>query len=347
MKMKVLMGLFFMFVFSFQATAQDIFTVIQSVDMEKIKTILEEDKNSISTIVDYSVQNRKILQLIGESNPSILGNFMDIEQNYAYVTTMHGLDVIDISNPRSPEKVGGVVFQAAFEIEVYDHFAYIQSGAIHIVNISRPGNYSIDGRYSSGTRYSAMKGRGDYLFVACANSGLEILDISNPIQPVRHGKLEDSGYHIRLVLKDDIVYLADSESGLEIIDISELSSPSKQSTLQGTKGICGLALENDVMMIGTPKGLFFFDVSTPASPIQIACMTEFVRPRKMTAKGNVLFFMEGDGKMMFVVDYSDLQYPVIRGSYKESTYYLLFDGNYLFSVSISPQKKLSIFELNK
>ena len=166
MKTKVLIGLFFMFVFSFQAINQDIFKAIQSGEMEKVKAILEEDENAINTIEDYVVQNQKILQLIGECNGSIFGNFMDIEQHYAYIATQLGLDVVDISNPRNPEKVGGVKFQSAFEIEVHGDFAYLQSGAIHIVNISRPGDYSIDGRYGSSTRYSAMKARGDYLFVA-------------------------------------------------------------------------------------------------------------------------------------------------------------------------------------
>lgn len=52
------------------------------------------------------------------------------------------------------------------------------------------------------------------------------------------------------------------------IDISELSAPSKLSTLQETKGICGLAIENDVLIAGTPKGLLFYDISTPDSPVQ-------------------------------------------------------------------------------
>ena len=292
---------------------------------------------------DSPAQNQKILRQIGECRATILGNFIDIEKNRAYITTQKGFDVIDISNPRSPEKIGSIEFGSAFEIEAFGDFVYMQSGAILIVDTSRSGDYRINGRYSAGKRYSAMKGRGDYLFVVCVNSGLEILDISNPIQPVKHSKFEDSGYHIHLALKDDILYLADSESGLEIIDISELSSPSKLSTLEGTKGVCGLAIENDVLIAGTPKGVLFYDISTPDSPVQTACMTEFVLPRKMTAKGNVLFFLEGDEKVM-IVDFSDPRSPTVLGSHEEITHDLFFDGNHLFSVSISPVQKLTIFE---
>ena len=295
---------------------------------------------------DAPVQTQKLLRQIGECNSAILGNFIDIEKNRAYITTQKGLDVIDISNPRRPEKIGSIEFGSVFEIEAFNDFVYMQSGSILIVDTSCSGKYSINGRYSTGTRYSAMKGRDNYLFVACVNSGLEILDISNPIKPVRHSKFEDSGYHIRLALKDDILYLADSESGIEIIDISDLSAPSKISTLQGTKSVCGLAIENEVLMVGTPKGVLFYDISTPDSPVQMASMTEFVLPRKMTAKDNILFFLEGDEKVM-IVDYSVLQSPATCGSLKEITHDLFFDGNHLFSVSISPSQKLSIFKFYK
>jgi hypothetical protein len=70
-------------------------------------------------------------------------------------------------------------------------------------------------------------------------------------------------------------------------------------------------------MVGTPKGLLFYDVSTQDSTARVARMPEVVQPRKISAKCNALFVMEGDGKMM-IVDYSDLQYPAIRGSYDES-----------------------------
>lgn len=295
---------------------------------------------------DSPAQNQKILRQIGECRKAILGNFIDIEKNRAYITTQKGLDVIDISNPRSPEKIGSIEFGGAYEIEAFGDFVYMQSGAILIVDTSRSGDYRINGRHSTGTRYSKMKGRGDYLFIACVNSGLEILDIRNPIQPEIHSKFEDSGYHIHLALKDDILYLADMESGLKIIDISELSAPSKLSTLEGTKGVCGLVIENDILMVGTPKGVLFYDISTPDSPVQIASLTEFVHPRKMTAKGNVLFFLEEDGKIM-VVDFSDPRSPTVLGSHEEITHDLFFDGNHLFSVSISPVQKLTIFEFKE
>ena len=66
----------------------------------------------------------------------------------------------------------------------------------------------------------------------------------------------------------------------------------------------------------------------------------------MTTKDNTLIFLEGDEKII-VVDFSDPRSPAVRGSYYDITHDLFFDGNHLFSVTISPQNKLSVYELNK
>ena len=293
-----------------------------------------------------SIENREILKQIGECNTTILGNFIDIEQDYAYITTMNGMDIINISNPRSPVKTGSIDLGSAFEIEVHGDFAYIQSGAINIVDLSNPGNYRINGRYDTGTRYSALEGRDNYLFAACVNNGMEILDISDPLQLSEYGKFEDTGNYIHIGMKEDVVFLGDSQEGIEVIDISDLRSPRKIRTIPGTEENYDLEVLGDLLIVGKRNDLLIYDISDPEVPIKISNVSGYANPRKMTAKGNFLFFHEGD-EIVVAVDISNPATPEILGSIDEVTHDLFFDGTSLFSVSISPQKRLRIFKLNQ
>ena len=77
MKVKVLIGLFLIFGFSFQVFAQDIFQTIENRDIEHLKTILEKDERSTSTTAELAMRkvNEKELKKIiqkGKAHQSVL-----------------------------------------------------------------------------------------------------------------------------------------------------------------------------------------------------------------------------------------------------------------------------------
>ena len=61
----------------------------------------------------------------------------------------------------------------------------------------------------------------DLLYVPCSRAGIEIVDISNPVQPRKIGSYSDgSGVAYNLYVKDDIAFVADGDDGLEIIQLT-------------------------------------------------------------------------------------------------------------------------------
>ena len=62
---------------------------------------------------------------------------------------------------------------------------------------------------------------GSYAYVADWNDGLEIINISDPTDPVKVGQFTDGGEAVGVYVSGEYAYLADGWDGLEILKISE------------------------------------------------------------------------------------------------------------------------------
>ena len=72
---------------------------------------------------------------------------------------------------------------------------------------------------------------GEYAFVACDSSGLQVIDISDPVIPVIVATYNTPGIALDVFISDDYAFLADNSS-LQIIDISNPLSPAFDDLLQ-------------------------------------------------------------------------------------------------------------------
>ena len=69
---------------------------------------------------------------------------------------------------------------------------------------------------------SGIKIRGDFAYISAAAAGVHIVDISEPLNPVKVSTFDTEGYPRDGVIDGDYFYAADSHKGLTIIDISEV-----------------------------------------------------------------------------------------------------------------------------
>jgi hypothetical protein len=97
-----------------------------------------------------------------------------------------GLQVIDVSNPANPQRVGG----------------YYTGGEAYGVVIS-----------------------GIYAYLADDTNGLQVIDISNPANPQRVGGYDTSGRALSVVLSGNFAYVADDWAGLQVVDVSNPANP--------------------------------------------------------------------------------------------------------------------------
>ena len=67
--------------------------------------------------------------------------------------------------------------------------------------------------------------QGDYAYLATGETGLEILDVSDPENPQWVGQCDTPGSARYVQVVDDIAYIADNEGGLRIVDVSDPRHP--------------------------------------------------------------------------------------------------------------------------
>ncbi|OBQ32393.1 MAG: hypothetical protein AN487_22450, partial [Anabaena sp. CRKS33] len=85
------------------------------------------------------------------------------------------------------------------------------------------------GNYNTSGLAFGVQVVGNYAYVADYESGLQIIDISNPTTPTLKGNYDTSGYAQSVQVVGNYAYVADRDSGLQIIDISNPTNP----TLKG------------------------------------------------------------------------------------------------------------------
>jgi len=207
------------------------------------------------------------------------GSDVEIQGDYAYVAvtgTSHsasdviwrtppppelpsGLRVIDISDPDSPDIVGGLNYSNSgiLCLKVDGDLAYLSysgSGGVKIIDISDPETPEIIGTIKNVYAREMVVSDG-YAYIADPELGLVIYDVSNSAAPVRAARLNLKGSVEDIAVQGDFAYLTyddddvlPRECGLHVCNISDPDNPSLAGTL-----VAGTALDSDVPASGQMK----------------------------------------------------------------------------------------------
>jgi hypothetical protein len=147
-----------------------------------------------------------------------------VSGNYAYIADgPAGLQVIDISYPRNPVRVGGYDTAGfAYGVTVRSNHAYVADGTagLQVIDISNPANpVRVGGYDTGGNAFGVSAIWSNYLGVADGNGGLLVLDVSDPTNPKRVGGHDTSGTAWGVAMWDDHALVADAEGGLQIFRV--------------------------------------------------------------------------------------------------------------------------------
>jgi hypothetical protein len=106
-----------------------------------------------------------------------------------------------------------------------------------------------------------------YLFIACGELGLTILDISKVTEPEIIGTCDTKGYATKLFVRDTLVYIADGREGLKIANISDISAPYIIGSFDTEDDAKDIFVKGDTVFIADENnGLVVVDVSDPILP---------------------------------------------------------------------------------
>jgi len=241
--------------------------------------------------------------------------------DYAYIAAhTGGLRIVDVSNPSSP--IGVATVPGSFScLDVSGTKAIISSfngSTLTIIDVSDPSAPTTIGSLGSmnGWRIKATPGRA---YLTRWNTGLTILDTSDPDNIVSLSTTATSDWAVGIALQGDHAFIADNTAGLRILNVSNPSTPSSiGSCATGGTAMC-VALRDDYAYVAaTTAGLAFVDVSTPAAPTLLGTCLTSGSPGSVCLEDSHAYLTKGNDGLS-VVDIAKPYRPSIASSTSNST----------------------------
>ncbi len=184
-----------------------------------------------------------------------------------------------------------------------------------VIVLKLSGVYHKIGNYSPPTRVRDVTVVDSVAFLAAYESGLMLVDVSNPQSSILLGSYDTPSLARSVVVEDSIAYVADYESGLQVINISELNNP----TLIGSYDTPGLAKSVFVMdtlafIADDFCGLQIIDISNPYEPIFVGNYSCGGASRSVKVVDTTAYVANNTNGLL-IIDINDLQNPTLIGSY--------------------------------
>ena len=174
-----------------------------------------------------------ILNISTPSNPVFVSNYgpdcvhLDIEENIAYIAGHERLRTINVTDPHHPTLLDQTIESSStlWDPSVSNGTIYLANhsgddGELLIFDASNPSNIEEIGEFDSEGTFQSFYVQDSLLYAVDFETGLYLLDVSNPVFPVEVKRFSDGGQPWDVVLSGDYVYLCGSE-GLQILQVTQ------------------------------------------------------------------------------------------------------------------------------
>lgn len=160
--------------------------------------------------------------------------------------------------------------------------------------------------------------RGSYAYVAGGGSGIEVLDLAEPLAPVSVNVWAPPPWSVvyDLVFRDDLAFVPASQGGMIVVDASAAPELSLVSVHDTPGLVLDLALTGDLAVLADhDAGVQVVDVSDPAAPALLGTADTPYTARLVAAGPQHAFVLDGgwseDEGHLMVVAFSDPANPAV------------------------------------
>ena len=263
-----------------------------------------------------------------------------------------GLRSLDISDPDNPTETDVIACDSTAKgVALSGEFAFVAVGSagMQVIDVSDPAIMVDHGSFDHNDELrfvNAVAAAAPAVYLAESDSGMAVFDTSNPAEPIfiRH---VDTGTWARDVhVSGNYLYVADD--GLKIFDISNPFDPTlvSETPVDGTVLKITVSAGRAYIACGA-SGLFVFDISDPALPVEIRDINLWGTCQQASASdsGDIVFVAAGDQglSVLDITDPLDIITLGIRDTVQMAMHTLFFnDLIYLANLSDG----LKIFEIN-
>ncbi len=246
---------------------------------------------TVMEILDVHTMN-SVGQIVTES--IISGLFVD--SSFAYIANWSdGLKVVDISDVTNPTLVDSLVFEGqSWDVSVFGDYAYLGNDfqGLRIINVTDPTNINLASTFLSEIEaaFEYTQVVGDIAYTA-STSGLFILDVSDPANPVELGysPSENGSWHVHVV--DTIAYLPEFTSGIRIVNTSNPENPAELGYFETLGSAHWIEVNNNHAFVSTAwAGLTVLDVSDLTAPVSMGVFdSDHTHTEAFHIKGDTLY----------------------------------------------------------
>jgi len=174
---------------------------------------------------------------------------------------------------------------------------------------------------------------GQYAYVAAAEAGLLILDISNSTKPKLIASVQDV-YAAKVVVQNQYAYIATSGAGLRIVDVSRPQTPKTVVDYKPESWVDDVALDGRYAFLAcNTAGLCVVDVQNPASPAKVTSYAGGYTGYHVAASGRTVFICGPND--VRVTNFSDIQNPKEIVTLNGSVVDAVFQNNIAYLVNTS------------
>jgi hypothetical protein len=157
---------------------------------------------------------------------------------------------------------------------------------------------------------------GNYAYIADFNSGLQVINISNPSNPVKAGSYDTPGAAEGVFVSGNYAYVADGYSGLQVINVSNPSNPAKAGSYDTPGWAEGVFVSgNYAYLADGTSGLQVISISNPSNPTLSGTYDTPSHAWDVFVSGNYAYVADGYPSGLQVIDISNPSTPTLVGSY--------------------------------
>jgi hypothetical protein len=333
-------------------------------DYEYITSLLWTQPHDVTVEGDYAYcayqSGLIILDVSDPTNPQFMsrtyclgiGWSIDVSGDYVFlVDEWAGVQVINIADPANPFIVTRIeTSDDARGIVVEDGLAYVGDqyhGDIVILDVSDPTSPQIISTSEAWGNSEALVKAGDCLYVAGAYQGMDIIDVSDPENPI-HMPLADMCPTSFVAVSGNYLYVNTACGGsndeldyrLRIYDVTDPSAPILLSVFEDFIGNVwsDMIIVDGVLYMNEydddhNNTLLLLDLSDPANPVRSGTLPIEFKAISFNREGNLLYSAKSGGTGgMAVIDVTDPFSPALIGDWTEAvgTFKAARRDNYLF-----------------
>lgn len=142
---------------------------------------------------------------------------------------------------------------------------------------------------------------------------LVVLDLGNPLAPVRRGSLRLEGAIRGLAVAGSHVFAACGEAGYHVVDVSSPDAPALAQSFDSSGFAAGVAVSGNTLLLADGiSGLRLFDISTPASPTLTGSYATRGPAVAVAGSGSTAYLLDGFEGLL-VLDVSTPGAPAVLG----------------------------------